>query len=501
MRKKIIALLSVCCMACCAFAVACKDPVPTVSLDQTAATLWESENVTLQATTKNFKGEITWESADKNIATVKVDKADNNKAIVTAVSAGTTVITAIINEKTKAEFTVECKAPNEIEGVLVIDESAMTGENYVVSVPSDISVESITDIKYAGDALTIVSKDAATNTVTISDGSFEYGEGEVFVKTTDNAYATELVYATMAIDDKADFQAFLNNYTLWSPDDYIILTNNVDMEGEDITQITGYPGGGQWQATLDGRGYAIANVQYTHGFFTVISSGTIQNLAIVNPIKKTNGGGLVANELRGTIQNVFVYGKLTALGQSAIAHTDYAGTIENCFAIVENADGATGGYALVNERSNGTYSNNWAISATRTAGMYIGIKDASGITPIEEDKDHLFASIAAFKAAADKDLSAFEEGFWVLKDGVPFMKNANGVLRFTVAGDTLSNGTEVAANLNNAVVTIKTAVAGVSYADGKITVADTVAAGTKVTLVAATPDNLFKVEKEFTIAK
>lgn len=502
MRKKIIALLSVCCIACCALAVACKDPVPTVSLDQTAATLWESEKVTLQATTKNFKGEITWESADKKIATVKVDKNDNTKAVVTAVGAGTTVITAIINEKTKAEFTVECKAPNEIADVLIVDESAPDADdNFIISIPESISAESITDIKYAGDALTIVSKDAAANTVTVSDGGFEYGEGEVFIKTADNAYATNLLFATMVIDDKAEFVEFLESYLLWSESDYIILNDNIDMGGMNITQYTGYAASATdgWKATLDGRGYAISNVQYTHGFF-VVCNGTVQNLALVNPIKLTNGGGLLANELRGTIQNVFVYGELTALGQSGIAHTDYAGTIENCFAIVENADGSTGGYALVNERSNGTYSNNWAISATRTEGMYIGIKDASGaLTPIEDDKDHLYASIDAFKADANKDISAFEEGFWTLNNGVPFMKNAGGALKFTVATDTLFDGALFGTNFKNAAITFKTEVTGVSYADGKISVENTVADGTKVTLVAATPDNLFKIEKEFTI--
>ena len=292
-----------------------------------------------------------------------------------------------------------------------------------------------------------------------------------------------------------DFMAFLDYYPMNASTDYVALGANIDLKGYDMTNKTGYPSAAKWMgATFDGRGYAIIGAAYTHGFFTQ-HQGTIQNLALISPKKAVNGGGLIANENNGNNVNMFVYGTLIAASQGAASGADRA-YIGNSVFIVNDASNTVDAAIMHNTAdgqggiiAGGVYENNFAI--TNRTKMY-----ANGT---EDDMDKLYATLEAFKADTDKDLSAFEVGMWTIKDGVPMMKRATDILTFTHDADYVFDGVTVGANISEAVVSLKDEVAGVTYAGGVLSIADTVAVGTKITLKAETPEGLFKAEKTFTV--
>ena len=197
MKKKLLTILSLCCLACMTVAVGCAKPA-TITASATDVDLWESESTEVSVSTENYEEgkAITWTSSDKKIATVAAKKGDAKTAVITAKGAGTVTITATLEDgETMVEISVEVKEPTTFDlADLTIDEVENTDvDGNVIVVPEAIDADKISAIYMDGDKLNITAKDGDKNTVTVSDDSFEYGANTVMVKTDDNAYAVDLV--------------------------------------------------------------------------------------------------------------------------------------------------------------------------------------------------------------------------------------------------------------------------------------------------------------------
>ena len=292
-----------------------------------------------------------------------------------------------------------------------IDLSKSSIQLDVSELGDSLTAEDISSVTAAGSAVTIASKSG--NVVTLEKAScagLRRGDGTLRLMTANgDIYDVSCFTADRIIMTKADMEAFAVAYNTTTASTFVVLGADIDMENVNVTTLTGSTMtlAHAWRGTFDGQGHVIRNVAYTHGLFaTMQTSGVVRNLGLVDPIKATNGGGLIANECySGTIENCFIKGTLTAVGHGGIANS---GTpiAKNCVLLVENASGVTGGNAVFGSSNGGTGCQNvFVVSASRTKLT----KDDAAI-------GKRFATLAELNA--DADVAALNgTGYWKVEGG------------------------------------------------------------------------------------
>ncbi|MBP5466733.1 MAG: hypothetical protein J6Y43_04135, partial [Clostridia bacterium] len=166
---------------------------------------------------------------------------------------------------------------------------------------------------------------------------------------------------------------------------YYRLTNDLDFTGIDVASslmLTNSQAFSKcWQATFDGQGYALSNIDFSwqnsNGLFGEIgTNGVVKNVAIINPMfqgaNEFKGyGGIIAYNSAGLIENVYV--KVSGINDNA----NNAGLVRYCAfgSVIRNCVIEYGGVSLVNAalyaKSNGgaAISNCYAVT-TATAPDY-----------------------------------------------------------------------------------------------------------------------------------
>lgn len=132
-----------------------------------------------------------------------------------------------------------------------------------------------------------------------------------------------------------EFAAKINNGT-YSQDTNVILTSNIDMEGENWKPIDNYSG------TFDGQGYTIQNLTINGsgavGLFMYIQNATIKNVGVTGEMSGMNNvGGLVGIDLGGsTIENCWNGASISAAQENAGGIVGWLGkdnpsSLKNCY--------------------------------------------------------------------------------------------------------------------------------------------------------------------------
>ena len=151
-----------------------------------------------------------------------------------------------------------------------------------------------------------------TNVATVVNGkvtAVATGETVITAKLFGKEYKTNVGVVTKYIANATDFAAIAN-----TPNGYYVLTSDVDFGGETVNSLFAETAGVEnhspeasvgFRGVLDGRGYAIKNMNLASSLFGVIGrTGVVKNVSVST--NKLTGGAVLAKYHYGVIDNVQV---------------------------------------------------------------------------------------------------------------------------------------------------------------------------------------------------
>lgn len=338
----------------------------------------------------------------------------------------------------------------EVTGTLltkqIVDQNADIVDGTVKAQTGNLD---LTTIGYNGNGVVNLSIDekaysyiAQNGVVKLSDNLplSVYGEKLISVSINDgkavyNVNVNALI-VTKTITNAAEYANWINiakaceeSATLWGG--YFRLGANITTTSM-VTFNRGATDGSEgFKGVFDGCGYTIDGLNrsswdYNAFVTTMTNTGVLRNIAFTN-VKITGEGNFLTSGGKGTIENVFVQYAVISIG------SPYNGTIAN------QQEGCAMRNVFV-DASKAAVSGNGAQFRILTAGTSSGFGGVFGICPSENytpsqaigDRGNNYSAIAYFttfaelkaKTETQSVLSAWNDnGFWIVKDGVPMPKN------------------------------------------------------------------------------
>ena len=338
----------------------------------------------------------------------------------------------------------------EVTGTLltkqIVDQNADIVDGTVKAQTGNLD---LTTIGYNGNGVVNLSIDekaysyiAQNGVVKLSDNLplSVYGEKLISVSINDgkevyNVTVNALI-VTKTITNAAEYANWISiakaceeSATLWGG--YFRLGANITTTSM-VTFNRGETDGSEgFKGVFDGCGYTIDGLNRSSwdsdAFVTTMTNaGVLRNIAFTN-VKITGEGNFLTSGGKGTIENVFV--QYAAISQGS----EYNGTIANF------KDGCAMRNVFV-DASKAAVSGNGAQFRILTSGTSIGFGGVFGVCPSENytpsqaigDRGNNYSAIAYFttfaelkaKTETQSVLSAWNDnGFWIVKDGVPMPKN------------------------------------------------------------------------------
>ncbi len=338
----------------------------------------------------------------------------------------------------------------EVTGTLltkqIVDQNADIVDGTVKAQTGNLD---LTTIGYNGNGVVNLSIDekaysyiAQNGVVKLSDNLplSVYGEKLISVSINDgkavyNVNVNALI-VTKTITNAAEYANWINiakaceeSATLWGG--YFRLGANITTTSM-VTFNRGATDGSEgFKGVFDGCGYTIDGLNrsswdYNAFVTTMTNTGVLRNIAFTN-VKITGEGNFLTSGGKGTIENVFVQYAVISIG------SPYNGTIANF------KDGCAMRNVFV-DASKAAVSGKGAQFRILTAGTSSGFGGVFGICPSENytpsqaigDRGNNYSAIAYFETFAELKaktetqsvLSAWNDnGFWIVKDGVPMPKN------------------------------------------------------------------------------
>ena len=310
----------------------------------------------------------------------------------------------------------------------VADYTANNIENGYYKIVLPASVGSITELKVKGTGIGDYSYTDSEKTlkVAISEiANFATGECEMFIKTADKEYVAKVVIADYVITTAEEFKTVLPYAEQNSLNKLFVLGNDITGVGDYTNAATA----GWFNGTLDGRGYAVFDINVTEKslFLNVSPYAVIKNLAVINV---TGTSAVIAQTFYGTIKDVYVQGTLTgassalvAVAADSVANLGYAHDeiIENVIINVTATgtwvnDGVFRFVAGAAAKCCATVTDCYVISDIAT-GLY---SEAAWGAPVGTDK--VYGSESAFLERAQELLANFGE-FWSVAEGKIYFGN------------------------------------------------------------------------------
>lgn len=338
----------------------------------------------------------------------------------------------------------------EVTGTLltkqIVDQNADIVEGTVKAQTGNLD---LTTIDYNGNGVVNLSIDekaysyiAQNGVVKLSDNLplSVYGEKLISVSINDgkavyNVNVNALI-VTKTITNAAEYANWINiakaceeSATLWVG--YFRLGANITTTSMETFNRGAIDGSEGFKGVFDGCGYTIDGLNrsswdYNAFVTTMTNTGVLRNIAFTN-VKITGEGNFLTSGGKGTIENVFVQYAVISIG------SPYNGTIANF------KDGCAMRNVFV-DASKAAVSGNGAQFRILTSGTSSGFGGVFGICPSENytpsqaigDRGNNYSAIAYFETFAELKaktetqsvLSAWNDnGFWIVKDGVPMPKN------------------------------------------------------------------------------
>lgn len=338
----------------------------------------------------------------------------------------------------------------EVTGTLltkqIVDQNADIVDGTVKAQTGNLD---LTTIGYNGNGVVNLSIDekaysyiAQNGVVKLSDNLplSVYGEKLISVSINDgkavyNVNVNALI-VTKTITNAAEYANWINiakaceeSATLWGG--YFRLGANITTTSMVTFNRGAIDGSEGFKGVFDGCGYTIDGLNrsswdYNAFVTTMTNTGVLRNIAFTN-VKITGEGNFLTSGGKGTIENVFVQYAVISIG------SPYNGTIAN------QQEGCAMRNVFV-DASKAAVSGNGAQFRILTAGTSSGFGGVFGVCPSENytpsqaigDRGNNYEAIAYFETFAELKaktetqsvLSAWNDnGFWIVKDGVPMPKN------------------------------------------------------------------------------
>lgn len=338
----------------------------------------------------------------------------------------------------------------EVTGTLltkqIVDQNADIVDGTVKAQTGNLD---LTTIGYNGNGVVNLSIDekaysyiAQNGVVKLSDNLplSVYGEKLISVSINDdkavyNVNVNALI-VTKTITNAAEYANWINiakaceeSATLWGG--YFRLGANITTTSMATFNRGAIDGSEGFKGVFDGCDYTIDGLNRSswdsNAFVTTMTNtGVLRNIAFTN-VKVTGEGNFLTSGGKGTIENVFVQYAVLSAG------SPYNGTIANF------KDGCAMRNVFV-DASKAAVSGNGAQFRILTSGTSSGFGGVFGVCPSENytpsqaigDRGNNYSAIAYFttfaelkaKTETQSVLSAWNDnGFWIVKDGVPMPKN------------------------------------------------------------------------------
>lgn len=372
-------------------------------------------------------GNIVWSTGSDTVATV-------SGGVITAVGEGTTTVTATYvttsGKTITATVAVEVIIPvvkydGSFDWDLGVSPKVQLDVNAIAGKTSD----SVVRVEVDGTAVT----SSVVDDKKIKLDGVTFGEKSVVVYFADVAYDVKVVAASKIIttkDELSNLKSYLNEISTTSGklqyDGYIMLGDNVDMEGSNFNKLCGLASSGGnvgdygFVGVFDGRGHVISNVsvngeQYLFGIMG--TNGILRNVGFVDVTLAGRNASLLGIRVFGLVENVFVKassngrnnwtGALTSLG-----HGEY----KNVFVYIDDNGTASGDVGSVVGIADSalTLTNVFSVSGFQNVGT-----QNSGSTITNCGKS---LSLAAFKEA-EYNLSGFDSEYWTVDGNIPLFKS------------------------------------------------------------------------------
>ena len=372
-------------------------------------------------------GNIVWSTGSDTVATV-------SGGVITAVGEGTTTVTATYvttsGKTITATVAVEVIIPvvkydGSFDWDLGVSPKVQLDVNAIAGKTSD----SVVRVEVDGTAVT----SSVVDDKKIKLDGVTFGEKSVVVYFADIAYDVKVVAASKIIttkDELSNLKSYLNEISTTSGklqyDGYVMLGDNVDMEGSNFNKLCGLASSGGnvgdygFVGVFDGRGHVISNVsvngeQYLFGIMG--TNGILRNVGFVDVTLAGRNASLLGIRVFGLVENVFVKassngrnnwtGALTSLGH---------GKYKNVFVYIDDNGTASGDVGSVVGKADSalTLTNVFSISGFQNVGT-----QNSGSTITNCGKS---LSLAAFKEA-EYNLSGFDSEYWTVDGNIPLFKS------------------------------------------------------------------------------
>ena len=471
--------------------------------------------------------EITWEIADEKVATVTDGR-------VVAVGEGTTTITATYK-------TVETPISVTVTKTLLSADTAYkeydmnpkddTADYIVFDLGNEFTMDEITGVfDYTSGTKVPVEYDTSAGELRLDEANIPVGEVVLVVENENYGKTYEALIATKFIYDKDDLTQMMDlateGYAVYDEQDpgrdfydgadgYFVLAADIDFEG-DVFRLTDEESSVGFIGTLDGRGHSISNVcklangNGRNGMFGRIS-GTIKNVAFLNVVGSYNNTNTDASmnlwtrmsilgsvKQNGVVKDVYVLAQRTQLmdnvwGQGVIGGYYTGGTVNNLVCeivdVVTNLSDNNGnrpGIAVGQLVNTPAFAEDW-LKNIYSVGAY----DVIGIgSPVNYLNVKGYSSWDEFVEATN-DFTPFDDEIWDLTGGVPVLKSVaakmkaetvtlTGVSEYMAAGSTLTLGSTSEWMASYEIV--GTAPEGVSIEGNVLSVAETTANNTEITV-------------------
>jgi len=453
----------------------------------------------------------------------------NTVADATAIVINVSAIDAIYGNTLTYSIEVRVKV---IVDVPYTANKIVTGLNRTNAIVVDVTaqnIDSIESVSFNGQVI----KDAITvadSKLSINPSKLAMADSEIVVVMYSGNNAYKIVIparvADFAIGNETEFAAWFdavkaNPYTSVAGTASInaVLTDNVDLKNTYVREVSDVSKSGALKGYFDGQGYTIAN--FTVGGewspFSTSAGFTFKNVAFVNLVTNASDNGYLFRQTNSTITFDNVYLDMTAMqafGSSwnGICNLGYQLNIYNSVMKFKY-----GKYAFEVFKSNSPTNCVDSIviaDQAKFSGEHTTVDDAAAATTCScAGGGHVCENVKWYKtqaeanAQANANLAMFDTNIWCVNDGVLMFKSTRDgnyyakttTVSATATGFEKDNDVYTAfpgeytlnADYVGATFALAEAVDGVSLTNGVLTIADSVAAATEITINISAVDVMY----------
>ncbi len=242
--------------------------------------------------------ELSYELQDTGIVSF-----DRQTGLIKALAIGKTTL-KVAFEKDGQTYETLLPIRVEKEKIPLSGEVLLSAKDGLLDVSKfDLSPTEIVEVNdlFEGREINLAFTDVDGNKIQITNPRI--GARTICLETEEKRYVLEATVATVVVRTAADFEYIMTNIGHFSEEEYVVLENDIDMGGIDLTNSKWMTGG-----TIDGRGHTISNFRTVTGFRSN-GTGVFKNLGLkFTKLEwgETYPAPIIPGDWAGQMENVFV---------------------------------------------------------------------------------------------------------------------------------------------------------------------------------------------------